>query len=116
MLMYERDDPHANRWHPFGGIRDDVDREIENRETDDCTQPAPALAAAFVRASWNAVPPLNETVLKGEWAKAERAPDGRPWEDVEFARNRTVLYVGDSISRMTTKYFCDVSGVWAQSR
>ncbi|BEJ15700.1 hypothetical protein CspHIS471_0503050 [Cutaneotrichosporon sp. HIS471] len=113
MLVYDQDDPHANRWHPFAGMREErADPETETK-TDECTQPAPALAAAFVRASWDAVRPSlsgNENALDPEFATAQEGPDGRPWEDVEFARNRTVVFLGDSISRYTTKYFCDMVG------
>ncbi|BEI84928.1 hypothetical protein CcaverHIS002_0503290 [Cutaneotrichosporon cavernicola] len=93
MLVYDPDDPQANRWHPFAEMREErADPETET-ETDECTQPAPALAAAFP-----------------EFATAQEGPDGRPWADVEFARNRTVVFLGDSISRYTTKYFCDMVG------
>ncbi|CAK9781380.1 hypothetical protein CC85DRAFT_282798 [Cutaneotrichosporon oleaginosum] len=114
MLAYEPNDPHANRWHPFAGMRDETDPELRSDvKADACAQPAPALAAAFVRASWSAVPPSlpsNESALEPDFASAALGPDGRPWEDVEFARNRTVVFLGDSISRFTTKYFCDMVG------
>lgn len=123
MLMHDPVDPHANRWHPFAGMREAEtesvnasDTRMVKSETDACYQPAPALAAAFVRASWDAMPHSANTTLDGEWAKADQGPDGRPWEDVEFARNRTILYIGDSISRFTTKYFCEVSGWEALGR
>lgn len=113
MLVYEQGNPHANRWHPFAGVREaGADASEAEAEAGTCAQPAPALVAAFVRASWDAVPPslpANESALEPEFASAEVGPDGRPWEDVEFARNRTVVFLGDSISRYAVKYFCDVS-------
>lgn len=115
MLVYDKDDTHANRWHPFAGMREDDSTRLANTSDpssntqDACAQPAPALAASFLRASWAAVPPSKEPSIGMGWAKAPLGPDGREWEDVEWARNRTIVHIGDSISRFKSKYICEVS-------
>lgn len=94
-LAFDAHNAHANRWTPFAGTEDA------------CHSPAPALAASFLRATWAAQAP-SKRPGGAEFAQGEKAPDGRGWEDVEWARGRTVLLLGDSIHRFTTKYFCEV--------
>ncbi|BEJ12240.1 hypothetical protein CspHIS471_0207000 [Cutaneotrichosporon sp. HIS471] len=96
-LIVDEGNPHANRWHPFGS-------------GNECTQPGPALAAAFLRASWANTPPSKGSSTGNLWADEEVGPDGRPWSDVSWAQNRTVLYLGDSVARYKTAYLCEMAG------
>ena len=86
--------PHENRWTPY---------------RDNCH--SPALFASLVRSAWGTMPNTSTTGkdMPGDWWQQEAGPDGRAWEDVEWAKGKTVLYVGDSIGRENVKYFCQVS-------
>ncbi|WOO76715.1 uncharacterized protein LOC62_01G000338 [Vanrija pseudolonga] len=96
-LAFDAHDAHANRWTPYAAGEDS------------CHRPAPALGAAFVRAAWDAQVP-SKRPNGAEFAQAANGPDGREWEDVSWAKGRTVLLLGDSIHRFTTKYFCEMAG------
>ncbi|KAK8844077.1 hypothetical protein IAR55_006871 [Kwoniella newhampshirensis] len=95
-LNYAPDDPHANRWTPF-----------TNHPT--CGK-TPLLLASLLRTSWSEHGAKGLPDLPGDWWKAEMAPDGEEWENVDWARNRTVLVVGDSIQRFNMRYFCEMAG------
>ena len=84
--------PHESRWMPY---------------RDECH--SPALFASLMRSAWGITPNTTETFMPRDWWKEEAGPDGRPWEDVEWAHGKTVLYVGDSIGRENVQYFCQVS-------
>jgi hypothetical protein len=67
--------------------------------------------ASFAREAWRengTVPqsPLSE--LAGEELARDHAPDGMPWEDVDWARGRTVVAHGDSVIRLQLIHFCQV--------
>ncbi|WVQ92967.1 hypothetical protein IAU59_000029 [Kwoniella sp. CBS 9459] len=95
-------DPHLNRWTPF------------------TTKPAcqaPALLASVLRENWKLQPaPGGSEVRAPEgWWNVEDdgdGPDGRGrgWEDVEWAKGKTVLVMGDSVTRFNVKYLCEMAG------
>lgn len=97
-LAFDADNSHNNRWTPYA----------QSGPADQCKQPAPALAASFLRASWASTSPSHTPNLGMLWADAPLGPDGKPWQDVEWARNKTVFFMGDSISRFTSHYVCEV--------
>lgn len=91
-LSVNESDPHANRWHPYSD------------------EPAPALWASVLRASWRDACPTRKSEIGGRWHEESAGPDNREWDDAAWTRNRTVIVVGDSTSRMNLNYLCEVSG------
>ncbi|RSH82188.1 hypothetical protein EHS25_006121 [Saitozyma podzolica] len=91
-LSVNESDPHANRWHPYSD------------------EPAPALWASVLRASWRDAGPTRKSEIGGRWHEESTGPDSRDWDDAAWARNRTVIVVGDSTSRMNLKYLCEMAG------
>lgn len=72
--------------------------------------------ASFAREAWRengtvAQSPLSE--LAGEELARDHAPDGLPWENVDWARGRTVVAHGDSVIRLQLIHFCQVSTLQA---
>lgn len=49
-------------------------------------------------------PRMFEALRRGP----EAAADGEGWEDMQWARNRTVVLFGDSVARENVVYFCEV--------
>lgn len=97
-VTFDQNNTHANRWTPFN----------PTDSGEECKLPAPAFMASFLRASWADQKPSLQSLIGDDWVDEELGPDGRPWLDVQFARNKTVFFLGDSISRFTTRYLCDV--------
>lgn len=73
------------------------------------------LVAGLARMLWSQTPVIPETPLSagegGKQAMADQAPDGSIWEDMEWARGRTVVALGDSVIRAQVMHFCEVSMV-----
>ncbi|ORY31792.1 hypothetical protein BCR39DRAFT_525369 [Naematelia encephala] len=88
-------DANAHRWHPF---------------REDCH--APAYLAALVKEAWSIQEPTNSGPLTkpSAWRESDLGPDGREWQDVSWARNKTVVIVGDSVMRFNALYFCKIMG------
>ncbi|OCF39374.1 hypothetical protein I317_06801, partial [Kwoniella heveanensis CBS 569] len=94
--------PHLNRWTPF------------------TTKPscqAPTLLASVLRENWKIQPAPGGSDVRapeGWWNVADDGdgPDGRGrgWEDVQWAKGRTVLVMGDSVTRFNVKYLCEMAG------
>jgi hypothetical protein len=85
-------DAHANRWHPYNA------------------EPAPALWASVLRTSWRDVPSTHQSSIGGNaWHEEPLGPDKREWNDAIWARNRTIVVVGDSLTRFGLEYLCEVS-------
>jgi hypothetical protein len=97
-LSVNESNPHANRWHTYSD------------------EPAPALWASVLRASWRDAGPTRKSEIGGTWHEESTGPDNKQWHDAEWARNRTVIVVGDSLSRMNLNYLCEVSGSASTSR
>ncbi|WWC98232.1 hypothetical protein V866_005123 [Kwoniella sp. B9012] len=93
-LQFSKWNPHENRWIPFSFT------------------PPPLLIASLIRSSWAVKPPSGESDLKDskEWWEKDVAPDGNDWEDVSWAKGKTVLVLGDSVSRFHVKYLCEMAG------
>ncbi|WVF65291.1 hypothetical protein IAT40_000015 [Kwoniella sp. CBS 6097] len=92
--------PHLNRWTPF---------------TIKPTCQAPALLASVLRENWKLQPAPGGSDVRapeGWWSVEDDGPDsrGRGWEDVEWAKGKTVLVMGDSVSRFNVKYLCEMAG------
>ncbi|WRT69320.1 uncharacterized protein IL334_006304 [Kwoniella shivajii] len=86
--------PHENRWMPF------------------TSSPPPALLASLLRSSWRTLPPSGVSDIRDpkDWWEGEVGPDGKDWEDVTWAKGRTVLVLGDSVGRFHVKYLCEMAG------
>jgi hypothetical protein len=91
-LNFDPTNAHANRWTPY-------DSECQ----------APALLASFLKATWADKPPAIGPRLGTQFTEHDVGPDGREWKDMEWARGRSVVIYGDSISRFMSGYFCHVS-------
>jgi hypothetical protein len=94
-LNIDIDSPHANRWTSF-----------------DPTCRTPPLVASLARHLWADRPDQDvpKTPLTGNMStlRADMAPDGQEWEDVAWAKSRTIVVIGDSVSRQQLKHFCEV--------
>ncbi|WWC63725.1 uncharacterized protein I303_106330 [Kwoniella dejecticola CBS 10117] len=93
-LVYSQKSPHENRWSPFNGSS------------------SPALLASLLRSSWHTTSSsISSDILRPEnWWKEHLGPDGQGWEDISWARGKTVLVVGDSVGRFQVRYFCEMAG------
>ncbi|WWC63745.1 uncharacterized protein I303_106350 [Kwoniella dejecticola CBS 10117] len=93
-LEYSQWNPHGNRWHPFTGTS------------------SPALLASLLRSSWaiKASSMASDILDPKGWSEKELGPDGKEWEDISWARGKTVLVIGDSVGRYQVKYFCEMAG------
>ena len=94
-LEFSPHDPHGNRWMTF---------------SPGCS--SPALFASFARAAWKTIPPSNpsslDSLIPSNWVDAEHGPDHEKWDEMEWARGRTVVVMGDSVLRYAIIYFCEV--------
>ncbi|WWD21267.1 hypothetical protein CI109_105751 [Kwoniella shandongensis] len=95
-LNYAPDEPHKNRWIPFS-------------PNSPCGK-TPLLFASLLRTSWSEHGAKGIPDLPGDWWREEVAPDGGEWEDVNWARNKTILVIGDSIQRFNLRYLCEMAG------
>jgi len=91
---------HNNRWHPF----------IENDPGHAAGCRSPPLMASFMNQATRKPVPEIEGPVEPETEENDFGPDGRLWEDVEFAKGKTVVVFGDSVLRFNVYYFCELAG------
>ena len=106
--------PHrrsCNPYEAYGQLRIDVNSPLVNRWVPfDATCRAPMLMASLGRLVWAGrdVKDLDSPLAQAEGIMEDAAPDGFDWEDMEWARGKTVVAHGDSLVRFQNIHFCKV--------